>query len=150
MRRKRILAIASSGGHWEQLLRLRPAFEGHDVTYLTVDPSVRGDVGGAPFHVVQDATRWSKVALVMMSMQVAWRVLRIRPDVIVSTGAAPGFVGIRVGKLLGAKTVWIDSLANAERLSLSGRLAGPHSDLWLTQWAHLSTSNGPAYRGSVL
>ena len=40
--------------------------------------------------------------------------LRHRPDVIVTTGAAPGYFALRFGKLLGARTIWIDSMANAE------------------------------------
>ena len=36
-RRKRVLAVASAGGHWVQLMRLRPAFGEDDVTYVTVN-----------------------------------------------------------------------------------------------------------------
>jgi hypothetical protein len=41
-------------------------------------------------------------------------------------------------KLAGARTVWIDSIANSEKLSLSGRLVRKHVDLCLTQWPHLT------------
>jgi len=68
----------------------------------------------------------------------------------VTTGAAPGYLAIRLGRLMGAKTIWVDSVANAEELSMSGRLAGRHAGLWLTQWAHLAGRPGPEYRGSVL
>ena len=54
------------------------------------------------------------------------------------------------GKLLGAKTIWVDSIANAQELSLSGKRAGKFADLWLTQWQELSNKNGPQYGGSVL
>ena len=76
--------------------------------------------------------------------------LRERPDVVVSTGAAPGFLALRLGKLLRARTIWVDSIANAEELSLSGRRIGPHADLWLTQWEPLARPEGPLYRGAVL
>ena len=75
--------------------------------------------------------------------------LRERPDVVVSTGAAPGYLALRCAKLLGARTVWIDSVANVEELSLSGRIASTKADLCLTQWPHLAA--GPVgYEGSVL
>ena len=147
---KKVLAIASGGGHWVQLLRMSPAFEGQDVAYVTTMASYRGQVNGARFYVVRDASRWNKVALARMAMQIAWVLLRERPDVIVSTGAAPGYVAIRFGKLLGARTVWVDSMANAEKLSMSGRRVGPHADLWLTQWPHLACDEGPQYEGAVL
>ena len=69
----------------------------------------------------------------------------------VSTGAAPGLVALALAKLmLGSRTIWIDSIANSERLSLSGRLARPVADAWLTQWAHLARPGGPDYWGAVL
>jgi hypothetical protein len=55
-----------------------------------------------------------------------------------------------MGRLLGARTLFIDSIANAERLSLSGHLACRHANLMLTQWPHLASNEGPQYRGSVL
>ncbi|MBT8423046.1 MAG: UDP-N-acetylglucosamine--LPS N-acetylglucosamine transferase, partial [Gammaproteobacteria bacterium] len=68
----------------------------------------------------------------------------------VSTGAAPGYFAIRFGKLLGAKTIWIDSLANVEQLSRAGRMAERYSDLWLTQWPDLAGGDGPDYAGQVI
>jgi UDP-N-acetylglucosamine:LPS N-acetylglucosamine transferase len=145
----RILAVASSGGHWVQLCRLRPAFEGHDVAYLTTDVGYAADVAPARFHVVNDANRWNKLALLRSALKILWIVLRERPNVVVSTGAAPGYLAIRCAKLLGARTVWIDSVANVEELSLSGRMASTTADLCLTQWEHLA--EGPVrYQGAVL
>jgi UDP-N-acetylglucosamine:LPS N-acetylglucosamine transferase len=148
--RKRVLAIASGGGHWVELLRVVPAFAGHDVAFATVSPAYRSSVPGARFYTVPDATQWQKLGLVRLALRVLWILLRERPHVVVSTGAAPGYLGLRLGKLLGARTVWIDSIANAEELSLSGRRIGQHADLWLTQWPHLARPQGPRYAGAVL
>jgi UDP-N-acetylglucosamine:LPS N-acetylglucosamine transferase len=62
---------------------------------------------------------------------------RERPAVVVSTGAAVGCIAALVGKLMGARVVWIDSIANVDKLSLSGRLVHPFADLTLTQWPDL-------------
>jgi len=53
-------------------------------------------------------------------------------------------------KLLRMKTIWVDSIANADELSMSGQKAGGCADLWLTQWHHLAAEGGPSYLGSVL
>jgi UDP-N-acetylglucosamine:LPS N-acetylglucosamine transferase len=148
--KNRVLAIASGGGHWVQLLRLRPAFEGHHVAFVTVRESYRSDVGDARFYVVNDATRWNKVALVKMALRLAWILLRERPDVIISTGAAPGYFAIRLGRLLGARTVWVDSIANVEEISMTGQIVRRHAHLWLTQWPHLARPEGPRCEGAVL
>jgi Oligosaccharide biosynthesis protein Alg14 like len=149
-KRPKVLAIASGGGHWVQLLRLRPAFEGCDVTYATVRDGYRTDVGNASFRLICDGNRWNKIAVLRSAIGILWLVLTLRPDVVISTGAAPGFFGVRFGKWLGAKVIWVDSVANAEELSLSGQKAGTFVDLWLTQWPHLASDGGPKCFGSVL
>lgn len=147
---KKILAVSSGGGHWVQLRRLMPAFDGHRVAFVTVNPVYRSDVEPHPFYSVNDATSWNKLGLLIMALRLAWIVLRERPDVVVSTGAAPGYFAIRFGKLLKAQTIWIDSIANIEKMSKSGRMSGRFADLWLTQWPHLAGVNGPQCKGNVL
>lgn len=147
----RVLAISSGGGHWVELMRLRPAFEGADVAYVTVNREYQRDVSGSRFHVVNDATRWSKVAAMWQAIRILLILMRERPDVVVSTGAAPGYFALRMGKWLGARTIWIDSIANVEELSMSGQMSARFADLWLTQWPHLARPDGrPEYAGAVL
>jgi hypothetical protein len=69
---------------------------------------------------------------------------------VISSGAAPGIVALRVGKLLGARTVWLDSIANVDSLSLSGQRVSSFADLQLTQWPHLESPDGPSFHGAVL
>jgi hypothetical protein len=171
---RRVLAVASGGGHWIQLRRLRPAWAGCAVTYVTTKAGYRAEVaadaadacgqmggqGGVPdgvpaprFLVVPDANRRQIGRLLRLFAAIAWIVLSTRPHAVVTTGAAPGYFAVRLGRLVGARTVWVDSIANAEELSLSGRQAGPHADLWLTQWEHLAAPEGmpgPRHRGAVL
>jgi UDP-N-acetylglucosamine:LPS N-acetylglucosamine transferase len=149
LKQQRVLAVASSGGHWVQLRRLAPAFEGQDLAYVTTDSGHRAEVDGERFYVVNDANRWNKLALVRCAWQLAWVLVRERPTVIVSTGAAPGFLAIRLGRLLKARTIWIDSVANVEELSMSGRMASTTADLCLTQWPDLA-GGSVRYIGAVL
>lgn len=151
-RQRRVLAVASGGGHWVQLLRLMPAFDDCDIAFVTVSDAYRSQISGATrrFHVVPDATRWNKLKLAWMALRLIVILLIERPDVIVSTGAAPGFFALRVGRFFGARTVWIDSIANVEQLSMSGEKIGRHADLWLTQWPHLARPEGPHFAGAVL
>lgn len=147
---RKVLAVASGGGHWVQLLRLLPAFDAHQVVFVTVNPAYRPQVASHRFYAVRDATRWNKFGLVVLFLQLVRILLWERPDVIVSTGAAPGFLALRLGRLIGARTVWIDSIANVEQLSMSGQKIGSRADLWLTQWPHLARPDGPHYIGAVL
>jgi UDP-N-acetylglucosamine:LPS N-acetylglucosamine transferase len=85
-----------------------------------------------------------------MIFQVLWVLIKERPDVVISTGAAPGLIALRLGKWMGARTVWLDSIANVEALSMSGRKALPFADLTLSQWPDVAAREGCQYKGAVL
>lgn len=148
---RRILAVASSGGHWEQLMQIRPAFEGADVVWATTDVGQVERYGLTRFELLKDYNQSDPVGVARGLVETRRVVGRIRPDVVISTGAAPGLLCLVWGRRFGAHTIWLDSIANAERLSLSGRLAMRVADQVLTQWEHLATETGrPAYWGNIL
>ncbi|MFT6315544.1 MAG: UDP-N-acetylglucosamine:LPS N-acetylglucosamine transferase [Candidatus Azotimanducaceae bacterium] len=146
----KILAVASGGGHWLQLLRLRPAFGGIECIYASVNQDQSRDVDPDKFYLIPEANRDTKIMLLLLCLKLTFIILKVRPTAIVSAGAAPGYLAIRIGQLVGAKGLFIDSIANAEKLSLSGELASHHADLMLTQWPALSRTRHVKYRGSVI
>ncbi len=146
---KHVLAVASAGGHWVQLLRLIPAFENNKVSFLSTKENFGEMVLPHQFYFVRNATRWNKLGIITVFFSVLNVVRKIRPDVIVTTGAAPGLLAVIAGRLCGAKTLWIDSIANADSLSLSGRIASIFAHQVFTQWQDLANSKF-AYKGSVL
>ena len=66
-------------------------------------------------------------------------VVKERPDIVISTGAAAGCMICFLAKLMKAKIVWIDSVTNVEKISLSGRMVRYISDLFLVQWPELTS-----------
>ena len=160
----RVLALASSGGHWIQLRRLSPAWLGCDIAYATSNAGYRAEVEndqvepGLPaprFYSFPDASRWQKGRLVLQLLSVLRILILERPDVVISTGASAGYFALRIAKLFGRRTIWLDSIANSAELSLSGQRVAPYADLWLTQWEHLlfplrPEGMGPSFRGKVL
>ncbi len=99
---------------------------------------------------IPDATQWEKLRLIRLFLKVLYCIIRVRPQVIVSTGAAPGYFAMVIGRYLRIRTCWVDSIANIERMSLSGRMSRKFAGLWLTQWKHLERPEGPVFSGSVL
>lgn len=152
---QKIMAIASGGGHWVQLMRLRPAFDGMNVFYVSMDPSAEVDVPGQRYYTIRDASRKQKWVFFIVLVQLLRIFLKERPSVVITTGSAPALLSLILAKyLFRAKTIWIDSIANAERLSTSGKTAGQFADIWLTQWPQLARSEvagrHPEYWGAVL
>lgn len=148
----KVCLATSGGGHLSQLLKLAKSWQGHDCVYITTT------------DVVQDKLRkLGKVYLVgecnrqhpMKVAGVFWRclkvVLRERPHVLISTGAAAGCMACFLGKLRGAKVIWIDSITNVERISLSGRMVRYIADLFFVQWPQLAEQyDNVEYVGSVI
>lgn len=145
----KILAISSGGGHWTQLLRLRPVWDDCEIIYSTTHQTDISDVPNCQFYVIHDCNRHTPMAIIRCFMQILILMLRIRPELIITTGAAPGLISCLVGKILGVKIIWLDSIANADEVSWSGKIAGYTADLWLTQWPHLASTNGPTYAGKI-
>lgn len=65
----------------------------------------------------------------------AWKVLRKeRPDLIVSSGAAVAVPFFLIGKLLGAKCVYVEVFDRVDKTTLTGRMLNGVADLFIVQW----------------
>ena len=145
-----VLCVSSGGGHWQQLTALRPAWEGRDTCYACTTPINADMLGILKFAQIPDCNR-NTVQKIFRSIPSYVRVFRqFRPTTIVSTGALPGLFFIVMGKLTGATTVWVESIANSEKLSLSGTVASYLVDSFFVQAEHLADGKRRIYAGSVL
>ncbi|QAY77493.1 hypothetical protein [Sphingosinicella sp. BN140058] len=150
MSRPRLLAVASGGGHWTQLLRMRRAFEDFDVSYVSTFEGHVDNLGGAKLYIVPDASRFD----VKPFGTIFWRALKVmvkeRPKVIVTTGSAPMLAFMLLGRMMGIHTLWIDSIANTQKMSSSGRIARKFVNQCVSQWPEVAEKEGVAYWGQVL
>ncbi|ETX13311.1 glucuronosyltransferase [Roseivivax halodurans JCM 10272] len=147
---KRILLVASGGGHWQQLMQMRSAFDGHELFFLTTLSGLPEQFDARPAAIVPECNRNAKLDILKASLMIGRHVVRFRPHVVVSTGALPGVIALAIGRVMGARTIWIDSIANAEEMSLSGKLARRVAHLWLSQWEHVAKAAGAEYAGAIL
>ena len=146
---KKIFAAASIGGHWKQLLRITKPLEGHfEMVYASTHPKCATMTEGCTFYLMSDFSRqdaWRMIPAFIRLLHILWRE---HPDAILTTGAAPGLVCVMVGWLLRYKTIWVDSIANAEHLSASGRIARRFASRVYTQWPDLAQKD-VIYAGTV-
>lgn len=146
----RVLAAASGGGHWEQLMLLRPTLAQYDICFATTEPAVAVQHGIAGAERLPDCNQNMPFRSALCALAALRVVLRHRPRIVISTGAAPGFFCILAGRLIGARTLWIDSVANGEELSMCGKLSKRFAHECWTQWEHLAGPDRPRYHGAVL
>jgi UDP-N-acetylglucosamine:LPS N-acetylglucosamine transferase len=153
-RRERVdlLLACSAGGHLLQLLALREAWEGLSRAWVTDDATdahslLRGErvffAYGPPNRSVRNVVR-----NVVLALRLA---RRLRPRVVVTTGAGTAVPFAWACRLRRARVVYVESLSRIDEPSLSCRLIAPAADRVYVQWPELRKALPRArYAGTVL
>ena len=150
--RKKICLAASAGGHLMQLLKVADSWQGRDVFYVSTVPVVADKLEKlGKTYIVGECNRQHPVRTFLVMMRCLKIVLKERPDVVISTGAAPGLLLCVLARIFLAKIVWLDSIANTEKLSMSGRMIRPFANLILSQWPDVAAKyKNVEYVGAVI
>lgn len=146
----RILAVASGGGHWTQMMRMRPALQGADVVFVTTLPGLESQVKPNTVYITHDASRFDIKPLFKIVRLATRLISQFNPDAIITTGSAPALPFVMIGKLRGKKILWIDSIANSEKLSSSARIAGKMGATVVSQWPEVAKGENVLYWGQVI
>jgi UDP-N-acetylglucosamine:LPS N-acetylglucosamine transferase len=134
-----ICLVASAGGHVSQLLKLAECWKDYDTFCITTTDVVKEKIEKyGKVYTMGESNREHPLQLVKVLIRSFKAIVHEKPDVVISTGAAVGCIACYLGKLLGARVIWVDSITNVERLSLSGRLVRYIADLFLVQWPELA------------
>lgn len=148
----KLCLVVSSGGHLLQLVSLKAAWEAHERFWVTFrkDDAQALLEGERIIWAYHPTNRNLKNFL--RNLWLAWRILRReRPDAIISTGAGVAVPFLWIGRLLGMRTIYVESLSRIERLSLSGKLVYPVVDRFFVQWPELLARYPKAtYAGQVV
>lgn len=128
---------------------MRPALEVAGVTYVTTLPGLAEQYDLENAYLVPDCNRDAPWDALKCCVHLVILLVRIRPKMVISTGALPGVIALALGRLVGAKTIWVDSVANAEEMSQSGRIAKRFAHIWLSQWEHVAHAEGAQFEGAI-
>lgn len=148
---RRLLLVCSPGGHLMQMWALHPALEGYERAWVTlagadVEVLLRGErviFGHGPTN--------RSIGKLIRNLPFAWKtVRRLRPDVIVSTGAGLAVPFFLVGRLHGCRLIYVESLTRINSLSLSGRLVYLLADGFFVQWPTTTKLRRARYVGAIL
>lgn len=131
----KVCLVGSSGGHLTHLYMLKPFWENKDRFWVTFDKedarSILKDEKMYPCYFPTNRN----IKNLIRNTVVAWRVLRKeKPDVILSSGAAVAVPFFYLGKLFGAKVIYIEVFDRIHKPTLTGRLVYPVSDTFIVQW----------------
>lgn len=131
----KVCLVGSSGGHLTHLYMLKPFWESKDHFWVTFDKEdARSLLKGEKMYPCYYPTNRSIKALIINSF-LAWKVLRKeKPDLIISAGAAVAVPFFYIGKLFGAKLVFIEIFDRIDKGTLTGKMVYPIADKFIVQW----------------
>jgi oligosaccharide biosynthesis protein Alg14 len=147
-----VLLVCSPGGHTLQLHLLRAAWAGYRTAWVTLDAEdTRSLLMGETVHFAHGPTT-RNVPNLLRNVRLALRLLRrLRPGVLVTTGAGIAVPFAWIGRLTGARVVYVESLTRIDAPSLSCRLIAPVAERVYVQWPELAGNlKGSRYVGTVL
>jgi len=152
MTKQKICLAASAGGHMSQLLRICESWKGYETFCVTTVDVAREELRKyGHVYFVGECNHKHPIRIVKVLLNCIRIISKEKFNVVISSGAAVGCLMSFLGKMKGAKVIWLDSIANVERLSLSGRLVRPIADLCLVQWPELTDRySGVEYVGTVI
>jgi UDP-N-acetylglucosamine:LPS N-acetylglucosamine transferase len=133
--RVEVLLVASPGGHLLQLLALRPAWRDFSSAWVTLDrPDARSLLQQERVYFACGPTNRS-IRNLLRNVVVARRLLRrLRPRVVITTGAGVAVPFAWLAHLAGARVIYVESLSRIDRASMSLRMISPVADRIYGQW----------------
>ncbi|MBR6641611.1 MAG: polysaccharide biosynthesis protein [Clostridia bacterium] len=140
----RVIFISSTGGHLSELMVLKPIFKDYDyhiVTEKTGSTKSLKKEYGKRIHYVILGIRTKKVEyvfkVILNTIKLLGLYIKIRPKVIVTTGAHTAMPLCIIGKLFGAKLVFIETYANVYTPTGTGKFLYKYADKFIIQWEEL-------------
>lgn len=131
----KICLVGSSGGHLTHLYMLKPFWENKDRFWVTFDKEdARSLLKNDKIYPCYFPTNRSLIALVK-NAKIAWKVLHEeKPDLIISSGAAVAVPFFYMGKVFGAKLIYIEVFDRIDKPTVTGRMVYPIADKFIVQW----------------
>ena len=133
-----LLLVCSPGGHLLQLHALAPVWTGYSRVWVTLAKSDARSLLQDENVVYAHGPAARNLPNLLRNLLLAWRtVRRVRPKVVLTTGAAVAVPFAWLGRLHGARVVYVESLARIVKPSLSCRLTAPIASRVYVQWPEL-------------
>lgn len=154
---KKVLFISSTGGHLNELLQLEPLFKKYNYHIITEkDKTTVGlkDKYGKRIDYLPYGTRSKLFSYIFiyafLILKTIFLYCKIRPKYIVTTGTHTVGPICYLGKIFGTKIIYIETYANINRKTATGKLIYPIADLFIVQWEEMLKLYPKAvYAGSI-
>ena len=134
----KICLVGSSGGHLTHLYMLKPFWQDKERFWVTFGKDdAKSLLKGEKMYPCYYPTNRSLKALVI-NTKLAWKLLKTeKPDLIISSGAAVAVPFFWLGKLFGAKLVYIEVFDRINKPTMTGIMVYPITDKFIVEWEEM-------------
>ena len=137
-KRIKVCLVGSSGGHLTHLYMLKPFWENKERFWATFDKEdARSLLKGEKLYPVYYPSNRSIKALIINTQRAIKILRKERPDLIISSGAAPAIPFFWIGKMMGAKTIYIEVFDRIDKPTISGKVCYPVTDVFIVEWEEM-------------
>ena len=140
---KKVIFVASSGGHLSEILKLKKLFNEYEYLLVTEETEVTQKLKneykvdylkyGPNKNILK--YMWAVIYNVFKSIKV---LIKFKPKTVISTGAQVGGIMCFFAKIFGKKVIYIESLAKVNSLSTTGKMIYPLANKFYVQWEELA------------
>lgn len=142
---KKVLFISSTGGHLNELLMLKSMFNKYNYQIITENTAssknLKKKYGNKNTHYLLYGTRKQKLIypfiLLINCFISLYYFIKIRPKYIITTGAHTAGPICCIGKIFGSKIIFIETFANRNTKSATGKIVYKFADLFIVQWKEM-------------
>ena len=133
----KICFAASSGGHFEQIMMLKPLMESYESFIITEKTNYSVDNQDIKFYYLKQVNRheikflYNMIKNIVITLKVFFKE---KPDVVISTGALATIPICVIAKIFKKKIIFIESFAKINSPTLTGKLVYKFSDQFYVQW----------------
>ena len=155
--KKNVMFISSTGGHLDELLQLSPLFEKYEYCIITEKDKSNiklKEKYKEKMYFLPYGTRAKIFSYIfkylLLCFKTVYLYLKIRPQVIITTGTHTAGPMCIIGKIFKSKIIYIETFANTNKKTATGRLIYPIADLFIVQWEEMLKLYPKAvYGGSI-
>lgn len=137
---KKICFIASTGGHFEQLMMLKPLMDKYDSFIVTEKTGYSVIKDDKRIYYLKQVNRHEKTFIFKMivNLFISLKIFIIeKPDFVISTGALATVPMCLLSKVFRKKVIFIESFAKVTSPTLTGKLVYKFADQFYVQWEQM-------------
>jgi beta-1,4-N-acetylglucosaminyltransferase len=134
----KVCLVGSSGGHLTHLYMLKPFWQEKERFWVTFDKEdARSLLQDEKMYSCYYPTNRSIKALIINTYLAIKVILKEKPDLIISSGAAVAVPFFYLGKLMGAKLIYIEVFDRIDKATVTGKMVYPIVDKFVVEWEEM-------------